>query len=435
MEPNPITTDIDERIAIALGVQNDIRQKCSPLSELDKERLKIADPKDYEFNLMQLGFFLFADMEYLRNMRRVITTGQVFDLLRASQTVESFLGICRPRLPFLLLDAIVLLTIPVLHHGLEIQPAENLDTYDEEEDDRSERAKRMVCIERVYFAISRDKNANRIVDSQTKTRDGERCVMTGTAFPEAAHIWPFTVNNTAENYGNSQECFRNLFPFLGQVQALEMQSLFTPESGQLASSDEPWNMVSFGRSPHDWWSRGLFGLKWLGANPDGQETSTDARGRPIYYTRYRIQFFWLPNEISQSFRQYLSPDGHKRCRQKVRLDDESTPAIAGQIKQSLEAPFPFSQDKRVRLRDENGRLIQSGRVFEFKVETRDLEKTEKCIRWQWLAIRIAAFSAAGESRYDLDRQCPPPQLSLVMGIGPGLTHRYARIGRHGERNF
>src|SRR5690554_2550414 len=80
------------------------------------------------------------------------------------------------------------------------------------------------------------------------------------------------------------------------------------------------------------------------------------------------------------------------------------------IKQSLADSFcrlPSFSTKGATVRDQDGRLVESGRFFTLRVETRDLEKTRALIEAQWLAVRMAALSAAAEVADDLSYRSPP----------------------------
>ncbi|MBE3041259.1 hypothetical protein IMZ48_01465, partial [Candidatus Bathyarchaeota archaeon] len=70
-------------------------------------------------------------------------------------------------------------------------------------------------------------------------------------------------------------------------------------------------------------------------------------------------------------------------------------------------------------RDENGRLIESGRLLTLKVEAKDLDKAKTVIDAQWLALRMAAVSGAAEVADELDKQ-PPPALLVepLSGMSP-----------------
>lgn len=240
--------------------------------------------------------------------------------------------------------------------------------------------------------------------------------MDGTSYPEVAHIWPFTVNNNTTNFQNSFRCFDNLRIFFGDQHG-PIKRLFCPMSEVMAISDAPWNMMCLNRTAHNLWGRALFGLKWICVM--GTETLIDAEGRDIVHAMFKVQFFWLPNKMAESLARYLSPLETQTCRQMVRLDGDTREDITGKLERAFAQPFPRFPEEGIRLRQKDGRIIQSGFTFELKVDQRDLEKAERCIKLQWLAIRMAAFSAAGEAPDDLERRCPPPSRRVFLGRAAG----------------
>lgn len=54
-------------------------------------------------------------------------------------------------------------------------------------------------------------------------------------------------------------------------------TLFAPRGGGLGASDKAWNMVSLNTQVHRYWSKGFFGLKWVGCEEDPLEMVTDTR--------------------------------------------------------------------------------------------------------------------------------------------------------------
>ena len=199
-----------------------------------------------------------------------------------------------------------------------------------------------------------------------------------------------------------------------------LEDLFV-SSGEPGLSDEPWNMINMNRIGHKYWEKAYFGLQWVGLC--GEETGVDpVTKQEVTYTRFKVMFHWLSPKIREAIQTHLTyPRGVKiPPKQLVRLDTlEDLRSLTDILGNILKEPHPIYSTKKAVLRDHQGRSIETGRVFEMKVDKRDVDKMKAVIDVQWLAIQMAAFSGAAEVSDDLDRECPP-NYYLVMMLGEDM---------------
>lgn len=119
---------------------------------------------------------------------------------------------------------------------------------------------------------------------------------------------------------------------------------------------------------------------------------------------------WLPDRIPDNLQEYLVRPKEKRKTLVPRMEldlhiDEVAEAVKNSLRESFRQPNLIST-KGATPRDENGRLVESGRVLTLKVETKDLDKVRTVIEAQWLAIRMAALSGAGRAPHKRKRKPP-----------------------------
>lgn len=176
----------------------------------------------------------------------------------------------------------------------------------------------------------------------------------------------------------------------------------------LANSDEPFNMLTMNPQASRYWGKAYFGLEWH----DVGETRTvvdPKTGKETKYTSFRVKWHWLAAKMPDSFASHLTSQTETtlKPRRLVRLETKKdVKSIEGSLAKVIRQPHHLFSAKNARLRDEHGRLIETGRIFTLRVESKDLEKTKGMIQAQWIAVRMAAFSEAGEVAYKLDRECP-----------------------------
>ena len=208
-----------------------------------------------------------------------------------------------------------------------------------------------------------------------------------------------------------------------------LRDIIAPRHGELAASDKAFNLICLRQDLHEYWGKAHFGLKWI-----GNVSEPDQSG----YKTFEVQWHWMPSRLVDRLSS-RAPDGNNTpglidevkvnvpdMRRKVDLDtEEGRNAISRALIGAFEEPNLDSRQPppgsigspKVTVRDEDGHLIQSGRVFRLKVRAQDVEKTETLIKAQWLALKIAAIAGAGENADDLNWEIPPPR---KYHLGPTL---------------
>lgn len=97
---------------------------------------------------------------------------------------------------------------------------------------------------------------------QCLDRDGNACLVTGAAYPQACHIIPFAFSTNELNFGL---CWFLMFyaGFLFGREDWEHTSHFISE--ELRASDKDSNMPSLSPLVRDWWRKGLLAFVCLGS--------------------------------------------------------------------------------------------------------------------------------------------------------------------------
>lgn len=253
-------------------------------------------------------------------------------------------------------------------------------------------------------------------------RDSDQCVLTHTPDPDIAHIWPFAVNNCNKNYFNAQTCFESIsrgFGTSGQALYDDLSSLLAPTATlsspiQLGISDQTWNMVAMNTQAHRWWGKAYFGLKWAGTLP-GEIPGRDKRNRPVMYTRFNLEWYWLPEKIADAFQGHLTdnPANKAEHQRLVGLEDNNNEVVEKLKVLLAERRSTSISTKGALMKDNDGVSFENGRVITLVAESKDIPKTERAYKHQWLAIRMASLSGAGEAADDLDRESPYPDAGIA----------------------
>lgn len=232
-------------------------------------------------------------------------------------------------------------------------------------------------------------------------RDNGECVFSQTCEPDVAHIWPFACNNTESRRENSLDCLLQLRVGMSMSLDYSLRGLFGEDSDELAPTDRAFNMITMCPQAHRYWSKAYFGLEWKGVVAEEPETYDT-------YTRFTVQWHWLPAHLPESFISQVSYQDTKKvdARRLVRLDSDTVVnSIVTALREATAEPYRLFTSKPASVRDGHGRQIESGRIFTLKVETKDLQNIKALIESAWLATRMAAFAGAAEEPYDLDRTC------------------------------
>lgn len=162
---------------------------------------------------------------------------------------------------------------------------------------------------------------------------------------------------------------------------------------------------------HVLWAKAFFGLKWHGVK--GIEHTTDSQENEVEYTLFTVQWYWLPDQIPESLERYLEdpaqPTAQRliRPRQLVRLgSDDELGALADSLRDSFAHAPARHPTMYIKARDQQGRLVESGRIFTLKVETGDLARTKTLIDYRWLTVRMASMSGAAQAANDPGKAPP-----------------------------
>ena len=220
-----------------------------------------------------------------------------------------------------------------------------------------------------------------------------------------AHIWPYAINNTIGHLTNTRICLLTNLILMDSMTRACLELLFTGSGDELGTSDRTWNMITMSRNAHAYWGKAYFGLEWH--DIVGTEKVVES-GVKTEHTSFRVQWHWLPSKILDAVESQLITRQNEKLppRRLVKLDTpDDIRSIANAISEATSRTLFRTQNTT--LRDHAGHLIETGRLFTLKVDSRDLEKMKDVIDAQWLAIRMAAFSGAAEFAEDLNRTCPP----------------------------
>ncbi|KAF4966723.1 hypothetical protein FZEAL_10624, partial [Fusarium zealandicum] len=231
---------------------------------------------------------------------------------------------------------------------------------------------------------------DRKIDRNRKERktcmlyDQNRCIVTKTGRPDACHIVPFAWNEKESGRQTTASftimiaaCFG--FDSSNVVMSIGLGSLY---SG-LGTSDKAWNMLAMTPTLHDWWGRGYFAFKWIGAKRIDSKT-----------TDVELEFRWMPRsrdadaerevivqeELGSSkaflagLDHYYGPPHELQC-------DENCQTCHNVNLQCIAQPF-------------TGHCIESGTIITVTRSTQDVPKFEAMIILQWALIRASAMSGA-----------------------------------------
>lgn len=256
--------------------------------------------------------------------------------------------------------------------------------------------------------------------SQVSARDGDACAFSRENISDKCHWWPYSSTKNPKKWRVTRKVLRDNLLALNPNFQEQLMKFIVPKAGsledRLAASDAPWNMVTMSPGMHRALDSALFALKWLGATGETIKVTRKRGARiiTIVYAYYRVQWFWLPPSIHDAIQSHIAPNKEKlEPRHCVRLDsEEDIESLASILESSLQPQKQFSPrasakgKEKVTARDEFGRSIETGRVFQLKVDQDDLEKTKAVIEAQWLLSRMAAFSGASEVWDQLDSESP-----------------------------
>jgi hypothetical protein len=386
----PLIDNLKERLEIAQAILTRIRGPEGEPSTI----IGGQDVKEFRYNLMQFALFLFVDFEHIRSI-------EIFDrqlLIESVRATEAFIA------AFLQTKSLNPQPPPPVGpetsvHGdgpdeVSYQPnaGGNQKKVTSVKRDRKERAK----------AFQRDNGA---------------CVFSQLIEPQVAHIWPFAINEDKAKVKRTKMMLSRHLLLMNPVKRAQLEVLFTGSGDELGTSDKTWNMITMNGVAHDYWRRAYFALKW---HSEVGTKMLRVGGEMVEHTIFRVQWHWLPLNVLNALSSQPKDkrDDQVPARHLIDLDTpDSINSIAGTISAAIDNPPIQHSTEKATLRDSDGRLIETGRLFTLQVATKDRDKMKAVIDAQFLAILMASFSGAGESVDDLNPVVPPeyfPQLSDVV---------------------
>ncbi|KAF4980200.1 hypothetical protein FZEAL_3736 [Fusarium zealandicum] len=135
--------------------------------------------------------------------------------------------------------------------------------------------------------------------------DNNMCVVTGQPHPHVCHIVPFAWNKKASNKDTTTRFLPLMDLYLGLPREDATREALGLLTLDLGSSDRVWNMICLNPALYDWWRRGYFAFKYLGAAPSANAPETSL---------IKLQFVWMPRYIRQG-----------TAKQPVNLDQQKEP--------------------------------------------------------------------------------------------------------------
>ncbi|KAL7931923.1 hypothetical protein V8C35DRAFT_282256 [Trichoderma chlorosporum] len=190
-------------------------------------------------------------------------------------------------------------------------------------------------------------------------RDGQMCVLTKAALPDACHILPFAITSNIQSLTTYLQS--SLITMLEGPEALLHQVI---RRDLLDSLDKSWNMICLHPTLRRWWSKQLFGLKCLGLINNGASTQV------------QIQFYWMP-------RNGLKPY------------DLVQPPYDNAVTEMLQTVVtPNNHEIIADVQRDSFHQLETGHTFEIVVETEDAVKMKAAFDLQWAIVRLAAISGA-----------------------------------------
>ncbi|KAL2755089.1 hypothetical protein ACRALDRAFT_211730 [Sodiomyces alcalophilus JCM 7366] len=419
--------EIEERVNLARTVQNAIRTARGwPEDNPFKETLH-----SFRLNLIQFSLFLCGDLEDLRLLSQHNYQNSYNFLITIEAIVASCACISFHYPPSATLTATVARASQgdVIQRGeTEAPPAALRERADSDNDGNDGGGPSHQPRARADGSACR--NADEA--QAARERDGGLCLVSKNIEPDMCHIWPFAATSTAARCQNLRE---NLQWFLlyNATMGARLLDILTPQSGEIAKPDNRKNIVALSPTIHRFWGKFLYGFKPLDSPPAKLVPVPASRAKkrksaddPIEYCEFYAEWHWLPDRLHDALKdaQLVRPDGETRDFRMV-LDfqkEEVVQSVKRSLRESYHRPNLVSTSGAT-VRDQNGRLMQSGRLVTFKTETKDLDDMKFLLKAQWLAIQLARMSGAADVPDLLDPKRPrgaPPKSKMkararVMG--------------------
>jgi len=239
-------------------------------------------------------------------------------------------------------------------------------------------------------------------NTQCEERDGYKCVLTKQSFPQAAHIFPYSMLNSLPKKDQTQTSRLNpgfwklLRLFWDKDRITKWKETIFPDSQNPNTGvDRCFNLISLDAGVHVKWTKGLFALKPLGLSSDRKQLI--------------VQFFW-------------QVPGNYDMESQVDLLTEPT---------SSKGLDDVGDDYLSRKQDDGSTpCIRSGEVF--TLTTKDPEKlplpSVELLEMQWVLQRVVGMSgAAGWPTLDWDESVDDEDGWLISDHASNVEDTLKRV--------
>ncbi|KAL6693287.1 hypothetical protein J3F84DRAFT_380455 [Trichoderma pleuroticola] len=187
-------------------------------------------------------------------------------------------------------------------------------------------------------------------------RDQGTCVLTKAANPDVCHIMPSSISESKANI-SAFICSTFVSNLLGDSSDDIGHMLLR---GRVGTLDKSWNMICLHPLARIWWSECLFGLKCLGIDSNGEQSTV------------KVQFHWMPINTVKPHQLAEPP-----------YDKAVDTMLESMVSEVQEGYF-------------HG--LKSGQTFEIQLASEeDAKKMQAVLNAQWVAVRLAALSGAARS--------------------------------------
>ncbi|KND89952.1 hypothetical protein TOPH_05367, partial [Tolypocladium ophioglossoides CBS 100239] len=223
---------------------------------------------------------------------------------------------------------------------------------------------------------------NQVEVKQCRLRDGGLCIVTGTGCPSVCHIVPFTWNHTVNSAHATREVLAMSPLPIFYEQSDWTGLIHTKLYAGPGSSDKSWNMLSLSYLLHKWWSKGYFGLKYLGTTPSSSS--------PQDMHTIELQFRWLPRSQEHPMRPIELQEQRDTTKGIMiyQLDTDSPKAGAN-----------FGNSNRP---------ICSDHTFQVHINQKDSPFFVATIKLRWAILQVAAMSGGAQAPELLQGHDPDP---------------------------
>ncbi|CAG2005966.1 unnamed protein product [Fusarium graminearum] len=182
-------------------------------------------------------------------------------------------------------------------------------------------------------------------------RDDHKCIVSGLAHPEAAHLLPVSAVNTRTALSVTADCWK----IIPNLLSIEFYDRYVSNIHNAVGFEVPANLISLAPHVHDFLDRGFWAFE-----PDSFKEQHNV-----------VKNFWLPASFKQ------------QRQKKVSLDDEHDNSVSfifdtvGQLGGSgFKARRPADGSGYIGVRMEGGDKVKTGQKF--KIHHESIEQAEYC---------------------------------------------------------